>query len=454
MKKKFNFTLRFLILASVLMGGSETAMAAMEWEREWLSPEGVKYTVYMTDYGDNAIADSAIVTGNQFENFISVDIPSPLIFEYTYQKRDDSGNYYNVTRNLSCPVTGIGYDAFYFWLTSVNIPNTVTYIAAGAFRENKYLTSVNIPNSVIYIGGGFSHGAFQNCTSLTSIDIPNSVTYIGEYAFAYAGITSIDIPNSITTIERYVFFDCDGLTNVNISNSAITIGDAAFSNCTGLTGITIPNSVTTIGEYAFYSCSSLTEATIGKSVTSIGYHAFLGCDNLKTLYWNAQNCQEGSIIYDLYSLKHLIIGSEVQSIADYIFSYDLYSTAYIDTIACLAVVPPTISDACFSTSMYENSVLCVPEASLETYRNAPGWRKFFKCIAIETIPGGGWGDEILRGDVNDDGRVNINDVTSLIDYLLSGYITPFDAENADVDGDGFININDVTTLIDMLLQGN
>ena len=56
--------------------------------------------------------------------------------------------------------------------------------------------------------------------------------------------------------------------------------------------------------------------------------------------------------------------------------------------------------------------------------------------------------------MNSDGSVNISDVTSLIDYLLSGELEAFDAIAADVNGDGSINISDVTSLIDLLLTGH
>ena len=59
-----------------------------------------------------------------------------------------------------------------------------------------------------------------------------------------------------------------------------------------------------------------------------------------------------------------------------------------------------------------------------------------------------------RGDVNNDGSVNISDVTSLIDYLLSGNSEGINLQAADVDGNTSINISDVTSLIDMLLSGN
>ena len=56
--------------------------------------------------------------------------------------------------------------------------------------------------------------------------------------------------------------------------------------------------------------------------------------------------------------------------------------------------------------------------------------------------------EYPRGDVNQDGAVNISDVTCLIDNLLK------DVPEGDVDQDGSVNISDVTSLIDYLLSGS
>lgn len=59
---------------------------------------------------------------------------------------------------------------------------------------------------------------------------------------------------------------------------------------------------------------------------------------------------------------------------------------------------------------------------------------------------------ILRGDVNGDGRLSIDDVTELINYLLGN--GPINETNADVDANGFINIEDVTALIFLLLNSD
>ena len=59
----------------------------------------------------------------------------------------------------------------------------------------------------------------------------------------------------------------------------------------------------------------------------------------------------------------------------------------------------------------------------------------------------------LRGDVNGDGTVSIDDLTILIDYLISGTATGVDMDAIDCDQDGSPDITDVTALIDYLLTG-
>ena len=71
-----------------------------------------------------------------------------------------------------------------------------------------------------------------------------------------------------------------------------------------------------------------------------------------------------------------------------------------------------------------------------------------------TVVASGGDDDLLLGDVDGDGYINIADVTALIRYLLSHNATGIELDNADVNGDGVINIADVTTLINRLLKGH
>lgn len=58
----------------------------------------------------------------------------------------------------------------------------------------------------------------------------------------------------------------------------------------------------------------------------------------------------------------------------------------------------------------------------------------------------------LRGDVDGDDKVNIDDVSILIDCMLNG-IEPANPQGADCYPDGRITVDDVTMLIDFLLNG-
>ena len=68
--------------------------------------------------------------------------------------------------------------------------------------------------------------------------------------------------------------------------------------------------------------------------------------------------------------------------------------------------------------------------------------------------GSSWVDisNATTGDVDGDGSVNIRDLSSLIDLILSGNTSGNAA--ADCDNDGSVAINDVATLIDFLLTGS
>ena len=59
---------------------------------------------------------------------------------------------------------------------------------------------------------------------------------------------------------------------------------------------------------------------------------------------------------------------------------------------------------------------------------------------------------VIKGDVNGDGRLTITDVTVLIGYLLGQNSPEFVIEAADVNGDSKISITDVTVLINDLLS--
>ena len=59
----------------------------------------------------------------------------------------------------------------------------------------------------------------------------------------------------------------------------------------------------------------------------------------------------------------------------------------------------------------------------------------------------------LRGDVNGDGHIGMDDLSDLINYLLTGDASAINLENADADPSGLVNMDDLGALINYLLVG-
>lgn len=62
------------------------------------------------------------------------------------------------------------------------------------------------------------------------------------------------------------------------------------------------------------------------------------------------------------------------------------------------------------------------------------------------------GNDILLGDANDDGIINVNDITATAEYILKGKAEPWNTTNADANEDGVINVNDITAIADIILH--
>lgn len=318
-------------------------------------------------------------------------------------------------------VTTIGVNAFsqYFYLTSVDIPNSVTVIENYAFWSCVHLKSIKIPVSVTSIG----RQAFEGC-GFTSITIPKAVNNIGFSSFNkcfslieinveednpnYSSINGVllnkdcttllqypggltgeyVIPNSVTTIGENAFNDCMNLTSVIIPNSVEIIDDFAFSYCSNLTTVYIPNSVKTIGSWAFGGCSKLTSINIPNSVINIGDGAFSDCANLVEFKVDESSpnfCSVNGVLFnrDCTTIIRLppgmeyseyVIPNTVTTIGNGAFNYclNLHTVIIPNSVT-------TIENNAFDFCCYLNSM------EIPNYVTYIGDLAFCNCLGLSTI---------------------------------------------------------------------
>ena len=62
--------------------------------------------------------------------------------------------------------------------------------------------------------------------------------------------------------------------------------------------------------------------------------------------------------------------------------------------------------------------------------------------------------QVKIGDVNNDGYVNIADVTCMVSHILGNTPPVFIRKAADINNDDVINITDVTALVELILNAN
>jgi len=189
-------------------------------------------------------------------------------------------------------------------LVSVHLPESMQSIYKCAFKGCSALASINLPESVHWIGGQ----AFKDCVSLEEIYLPEKGCWVEKDAFSGSGLRSVYIPDETrlfgNTYEDesgfglYAFRNCRNLVSVRLPRDLDWV--SGFEGCTSLRSIRIPQGVTVICESAFRNCTSLVSVEFPEGLELIDRHAFEDCSSLvsadlpkelKRICWDAfKNC--------------------------------------------------------------------------------------------------------------------------------------------------------------------
>lgn len=253
------------------------------------------------------------------------------------------------------------------------------------------MTTYSNGTGVVSVENNGSFNAYSG-----TVNIPDSVPYQGKYY-------------PVTCIGYQAFKDCTGLTVVTLDEALNVPGGTLHFESDG----DYPWEVTTQGDRTFAMPSN---AGVSNSTSTLSTTVTLA--NKTTLSFDFKAWGEGiNTVWD--ACVFAIDGNEQFKYGALQNDWETYSVE----------IPAGTHTLTWSYSK-DGSV------------NPNG--DFF---AVDNVSLG------MRGDVNGNGTVDINDVTALIQYVLTGSTTGINLSNADVNGNGPVDINDVTALIQYVLTG-
>lgn len=176
------------------------------------------------------------------------------------------------TVQASSALTSIGSRAFAETsaLSSFTFPQTLTAVGAESFTGSGIVTA-NLPQSVTYLGAG----AFADCTKLVYAQVPAAIQAIRERTFRNCTeLKNVSIPERIRYIGAAAFQNDVSLQTIDFAQSLLTICDNAFEGSGVGAGLVLPSALRTIGSRAFAGCMRLTSLTIPADVRKMGSQAF------------------------------------------------------------------------------------------------------------------------------------------------------------------------------------
>lgn len=192
-------------------------------------------------------------------------------------------------------------------LEEVEIYEGTRWIKQYVFCGGK-IKHIEIPEGVTIIG----EGAFKDCTELRKITLPTTLQTISYYAFQNCTkLKIVDIPSAMF-IRNSAFENCTNLSSIILPDNLINIDPCAFAGCTSLTGIVMPNNDSCLDPCAFENCTSFTDVYMWNN--DFQEDTFTGCDNV---------------------VIHTLVGSESYALAkEYGFEYVAYTDENVFADEC------------------------------------------------------------------------------------------------------------------------
>lgn len=263
----------------------------------------------------------------------------------------------------------------------------------------------------------------------------NAATYFEENGFKY-------LPTSDFNCRIYGYTGTD--KNVTVPNklssfTVLEIADEAFMNNKDIESVSFANAkaIDAIGEFSFAGCTSLKSVNIPSTLDKIGFGSFMGCTSLTDINISSNiSVINGQVFQNCTSLTEFTVPNSVGTISDFSFA----GCTSLEKV----VIPKTVKN--ISAKAFLNCDKLTIFGYINSYAQTYAEENGINFVALD--------EKTLYGDVNLDGKIDINDVTLLQRYIAGESVLTDDAvKAADFNKDRIIDVIDVTAIQTFIAHG-
>ena len=299
---------------------------------------------------------------------------------------------------------------------------------------------------------------FRNCSSLTSA----SVTEMSYMFRNCSSLTSLDVSGFKTdnvTDMSYMFAYCNQLATIyaserwNMGNVEEEKKGNMFAGCYKIIG----------GEGTTYDPDHVNDdyARIDEGPSNPGYFTYKAPQYYTITYM----VDDEEYVAHYLKVGVTITAEEEPTKEGYTFSgwseipetmpaHDVTVTGTFSVNKYKLIYMVDGEEYKTSEVEYGTTITAEEEPTKEGYTFS-GWSEIPETMpAHDVTVTGTFEKNIIMGDVNGDGVVNVTDIVATVNYIMEKPSDGFNKEAADLNGDGEINVTDIVKMVTIIMSGD
>ena len=310
------------------------------------------------------------------------------------------------------------------------LPDNVTMISSRCFADAHFYGNVQLPDNALVMGDS----CFYNCQFERRLTMPDGVAELPLRAFYGCKFAKgLDLPSSLKTIPANVFQKAKFMGSLTLPDGLQKIESGAFAEVEfNNTTLEVPADVA-VDKGAFVNCQIYKMIWNSDKFDALGSAPYL----LDGSYFD-----DYGAIRQIYSVKNLDLGTSVPD------QYSL-SPFRVERLYTHCTTPPAVNGGLYylvhEVADHYTATLYVPKGCKEVYEQTAPWCYFPKIVEFDETQ-----QAPFVGDVNGDGRINVSDIATLVNEILTGP-TEQNFLNDDVNEDSKVNVSDISSTINIIL---